>query len=77
MEKFNPENKIESPIESQIENLLERLDSLSYDQMPAGIQDEWYEVEMEAQVGQDRETAAEHLNQFVEKISQIPKKSEN
>ncbi|MDP1706876.1 MAG: hypothetical protein Q8L36_03605 [bacterium] len=75
MERFNPENKIESVIESKIENLLERLDSLPFDQMPTEIQGEWYEVEMEARVGQDRETAAEHLNQFVEKISHIETKS--
>lgn len=74
MEKFNPENNLESPIESRIESLLERLGSLPYDKMPAEIQDEWYEVEMEAKVGQDRKAAAENLNQFVEKISQIETK---
>jgi hypothetical protein len=77
MEKFNPENNLESPIESRIESLLERLDSLYYDKMPAEIQNEWYEVEMEAKVGQNREAAAENLNRFIEKISQIPGKPGN
>lgn len=75
MEKFNPENNIESPIESRIECLLEKLDSLPYDKMPTEIQNEWYEVEIEAKVGQNREAAADNLNRFVEKISQIETKS--
>ena len=74
MEKpLSPEN-----VEARIERFLNELDNYALDQFPEDIQDwladEWYDAEMEAQVGKDREQAVERLNQFVEKLSKLPKK---
>ncbi|OIO65832.1 hypothetical protein AUJ30_00315 [Candidatus Wolfebacteria bacterium CG1_02_39_135] len=61
----SPENNIE-------------LDNYCLDQFPKEIQDqladEWYDAEMEARVGKDREQGLEHLRQFVDKLSKTPKK---
>jgi len=74
MEKpLSPEN-----VEARIERFLNELDNYALDQFPEDIQDrlayEWYDAEMKAQVGKDREQAVERLNQFVEKLSKLPKK---
>ncbi len=75
MEKIpTPENNIET----QIEQLLSKLDDYALDQFSEEIQDrledEWYVTEMEAQVGADRAKALENLRIFLEKLSQTPKK---
>ena len=74
MEKFsNIEN-----VESQMEQLLSKLDNYALDQFPEEIQDEladeWYDAEMEARVGKNRGQALEHLSQFVNKLAKAPKK---
>lgn len=67
-------------IENQIEELLNELDNYALDQFPEEVQDqladEWYDAEMEARVGKDRDQALEHLRQFVDKLKETPKKSE-
>ena len=74
--------KIPSPesIEAEIERLLGELATYALDQFPEEAQDqlaeEWYDAEMEAKVGADREHALEYLRQFVNKLESAPKKSE-
>ena len=71
----SPEN-----IESQIERLLGELEKYALDQFPEEAQDqlaeEWYDAEMEARVGANRDEALEHLRQMVIKLATTPKKSE-
>ncbi len=66
---LNPEN-----IENQIEQLLTELDNFRLEQFPAEKQDaiteEWYDVEMEARVGLNREKALKNLKNFVEKLKE-------
>ncbi len=74
MEKSpSPEN-----IEGQIEQLLEEFDNYALDQFPEEIQAQlardWYDAEMEARVGENREQALEHLRRFVDKLVRTPKK---
>lgn len=70
---LNPEN-----IESEIAGLLAELESYVLDQFPPETQDElaseWYDTEMEALVGADRNAAFQYLSKFVEKIKNLPKK---
>jgi len=70
----SPENK-----ESQIEQLLGELDNYALDQFPEEIQDqlteEWYDVGMEARVGEDRDGALERLRQFIDKLSKFSNKT--
>ncbi len=68
MEKF-PKPKSPEDIEridAEIEGLLQELDDYSdlYDKLPE-LQDQWYEVEMEAKVAKDRAAAKAHLEEFV------------
>lgn len=53
--------------ETEIEKLLETLDSYApklLEKHPE-LQEEWYWVEMEARVSQDRATAGDHLRNFL------------
>ena len=64
-----PEYPIEQTpeqIETAIEKLLETLHDYSehYDKFP-DLQEEWYNAEMEAEVGADREMAKTHLEHFI------------
>jgi hypothetical protein len=70
----SPEN-----IESQISELLGQLwENYRLDQFPEEAQDrlaeEWYDAEMEANVGADRGKALEHLRQFMDKLAKTSKK---
>lgn len=71
----SPEN-----LESEIERLLGELENYALDQFPVEVQDElandWYDAEMMARVGADREAALTGLQQFVSKLERTPKKSE-
>ncbi|MEK9185973.1 MAG: hypothetical protein AAB885_00110 [Patescibacteria group bacterium] len=62
--------KIPSPenIESRIEQLLETLENYAeyFDQLTVEQQDRWYDIEMEAKVGKDRESAKTQLEGFIE-----------
>ncbi len=64
-------------IESSIRELLEELNKYALDQFPKEIQDEladeWYDAEMEAKTGADREAALQHIQQFVDKLASTPK----
>ncbi|MGC9610849.1 MAG: hypothetical protein ABSE68_01355 [Minisyncoccia bacterium] len=70
MEQFptepNPEN-----VEAGIERLLDVLHGYAelFDENP-DIQEEWYDVEMEAEVAKDRETAKAHLEEFIRKLEE-------
>ena len=70
MEKSpSPEN-----IEDQIEQLLGELDNYALEQFPEdkrdAIAEAWYDAEMEARVGLNREKALENLRKFVEKLKE-------
>lgn len=61
-------------IESQIEKLLTELENFRFEQFPEEKQNtlaqEWYDAEMEARCGINRERALENLKNFVEKLKE-------
>lgn len=65
----DPENT-----EGQIERLLGELDNYDHNRFPEEIVEEWYYVNLEARVGEDRGQALERLRQFIDKLSKTPKK---
>ncbi len=67
-----PENAPENQenIESKIARLLEELQPYPFHEYPSAIQEEWYGIEMEGEVGLDREQARERLEKFIEKLKQ-------
>ena len=52
-------------IDAAIEELLKRLHEYDYDSLSSEIQEEWYWVEQEANVGKDRELAKAVLKRFL------------
>jgi len=58
-------------IDAEIREILKSLDDFNYNSFSPEIQDEWYDVEMEAEVAMDRETAKKHLEQFIEKLKKL------
>ncbi|MBU1159963.1 hypothetical protein KKD04_02160 [Patescibacteria group bacterium] len=55
-------------IEEQIKKLIEELYNFDFESLDENIQDEWYWVEQEANVGKDRIQAKERLVKFVERL---------
>jgi len=70
LERENLEN-----IESEIEKLLSELYGFAeqYENLEPELQNEWYDAEMEAEVGKDREKAKTNLEQFVAKLKEATK----
>ena len=61
-------------IEAQIERLLVKLHEFAAtlpQETVARLEDEWYEVEMGAEVGADRSQALAGLNRFIDKLSEM------
>jgi hypothetical protein len=61
-------------VEAGIKRLLDVLHGYAelYDEFP-DIQEEWYFIEMEAEVAKDRETAKIHLEEFIKKLEEKKK----
>ncbi|MDD4995401.1 MAG: hypothetical protein PHW53_03000 [Patescibacteria group bacterium] len=76
MEKPTFESGPESAeaIESEIERLIGELDNFDFDDYSAVVQDEWYAVEEEAQVGKDRSGAKARLEEFIKYLKEHSKK---
>ena len=55
-------------IDTVIRKLLERLDGYDYDGLSPEVQDEWYWVEQEADVGKDRELVKAVLEEFLKRL---------
>ncbi|MBU0648810.1 hypothetical protein KJ969_01735 [Patescibacteria group bacterium] len=72
-EKPSPEQSPEN-IDSEIEKLLEIFDSFDFNEFSEQVQDRWYDVEMEARVAKDRETAKAHLEEFLAVLENIKKR---
>ena len=72
MEKF-PKEPTPENIDSAIEKLLETLESYAelYNELGPILQDLWYDVEMEAKVGKDRQIAKVHLEEFLGVLEKI------
>lgn len=74
MEKFpqqpSPEN-IDSAIEKLLENLYERAEL--FDKLGPELQEKWYWVEQEAEVGKDRAAAKAKLEEFLKVLEEREK----
>ncbi len=73
MKQFSAEQGPED-VEAGIERLLDVLHGYAelFDEYPE-IQEEWYYVEMEAEVAKNRETAKVHLEEFIKKLEEKKK----
>ena len=58
-------------IDAEIKEFFKFLDDFDYNSFSSEIQDERYDVEMEAEVAMDRETAKKRLEQFIEKLKKL------
>lgn len=65
-----PEHKENSAeeIDAQIRELVVLLDNFDFEAMSPEIQEEWYWVEQEANVGKDRIAAKKHAEEFLNKL---------
>lgn len=63
-------------IEQEIEKLLGELYGFAekYENLETELQSEWYDVEMEAEVGKDREKAKVNLQEFIVKLKGVLEK---
>jgi hypothetical protein len=68
----SPEN-VEA-IDQEIERLLEALDNFDYNNFSAEVQEQWYFIEMEAKVAQDRATAKTRLEHFIKHLEELSEK---
>ncbi len=69
----SPENN--ENLETKIEELLGKLRAEYFpEDYDEDAQQEMYEIEMEAEVGKNRNQALERLRYFLEKISKLPRK---
>ncbi len=68
MEEFpkepSPEN-VEEGIRKLFDTLYSGYAGEAYNQLTPELQEQWYEVEMEAEVSGDREAAKTHLEEFL------------
>ena len=55
-------------IDAEIKEILKSLYDFEFNSFDPEIQDEWYDIEMEAEVALDRVAAKKHLEQFIEKL---------
>lgn len=75
MEQLGSESKELTPeeikeLDERIKFLLEKVNKFYFFTMPPEIQEEWYLVEMEANVGKDRQAAKDKLEKFIGKLRQ-------
>lgn len=68
-----PQEPILENIESEIEKLLEVLESFDFNEFNEQVQEQWYYIEMEAKVAKDREAAKAHLEEFIAVLENIKK----
>ena len=68
----NPEN-VELEIEGLLETLYNNYAEI-YDELGPELQSRWYDIEMEAGVGQDRENAKTQLEEFLKVLEDKNKK---
>lgn len=76
MEQF-PQTPTPEHVEAAIQWLLESLHDYSaelYERSSQELKDEWYDVEMGAEVADDREAAKGRLEQFIAKLEGLRKK---
>lgn len=62
-------------LDEDIERLLEFLDGYGelWDGLGVKLQEQWYDAEMEARVGKDRQVAKDHLEGFIGILEKIKK----
>ena len=63
-ERERTPEQIEADIESSLRSLYENYAEF-YDEMGEELQGRWYDAEMEAKVGKDRELGFKHLQEFI------------
>jgi len=75
MEKLPKEptpEDVDAEIEQKLKELYENYSELV--EIGSELDDKWYWVEQEANVGKDRQAAKKHLEEFIEKLEEIKKR---